>query len=661
MSMFKKLLFIPLLGTVLLSQGQDRTDSVRQLDHVVVTATKYPKKASETGKVLTVISREELDRSAGKDLSQLLTEQAGLVVNSAYSNAGKDKAIFLRGAKPEYTLILIDGVPVYDATSSSGNFDLRTINIDQVERIEILKGSQSTLYGSDAIAGVINIITRKGGKEGLSPFATFTWGSYKTRKLNAGITGARGIISYNVGYTHYRTEGISEASDPNSTGTFDKDGYEQNAFNANLGIKASDHIRFSPYLRYSRNNGSLDAGSFTDDKDYTYNLKNVQSGLKTELSFGNVKINVLYNYTLTRRNYLNDSLIKASAYDGFSIGYYKGNEHFADAYVNVPLVPSLSFTGGVDYRRSRSDMRSSGVYKYTIGTDILSGTYDSNISGDSAKQEQEGIYGVLIYTGKSGLNAEAGGRFNHHSVYGSNSVFNLNPSYLINKQLKIFLNVSSAYRVPTLYQLYSEYRNPASALQPEKAVTYEGGLQYVTSNEMLNARVAVFKRDVKDGIAFYTDPLTYASYYINQDNQHDWGFEVEPVINFSRQFQVVLSYAHVDGKLTTKVNGKDSSYFNLIRRPKDVITGTINCHITSGLFTSLHVQYAGKRPDTDFLTGNNVELRDYTLVNFYAEYGLPLHLKVFVDLKNLFNVSYAEVLGYNTLGRNYNAGISIHL
>lgn len=659
--MSKKLLFIPLLGAASYLQAQTSTDSVRQLDQVVITAAKYPQKTSETGKVLTVISRDQLNRSAGKSLSQLLTEQAGLVVNGAYSNPGKDKAIFLRGAKPEYTLILIDGVPVYDASSSNGNFDLRTINIDQVERVEILKGSQSTLYGSDAIAGVINIITRKGGKKSFSPFATATWGSYNTRKLNAGVSGGKDAVSYNAGFTHYKTDGISEASDPKNTGTYGKNGFEQNALNVNVDVKASDRVRLSPYFRYSKSNGSLDAGAFQDDKDYTYSLKNMQSGLKTELDFGKVKVNVLYNYNLTQRDYLDDSVIKESPLDGFYKGYYKAREHFVDAYTHVSLLPSLSFTGGVDYRRSQADMQSSGIYKYMIGSAIYSGSYQSNISGDSARQDQESLYGALIYTGKGGFNAEAGARFNHHSAYGNNSVFNLNPSLLIGRQLKIFVNISSAYKVPTLFQLYSEYRNKMTTLQPEKAITYEGGVQYALPNDRMNLRVAVFRRDIRDGIAFYTDPATYASYYINQDKQRDWGFEIEPSFQINKQLQLLLSYAYVDGKLTTKLNGKDSSYFNLIRRPKNVVTGTLNYHITPALFASLNAQYIGKKTDIDFSTGKTVDLSDYTLVNFYAEYTLPFHLKVFVDLKNLLNKSYAEVLGYNTLGRNYNAGISIHL
>jgi vitamin B12 transporter len=661
--MFKRLLTISLLATGLPSWAQQDSAYKKQLDEVVVTATKYPKKASETGKVLTIITREQLAHSSGKDLSQLLNEQTGISVNGSNSNPGKDKSVFLRGAKSEYTLITIDGVPVYDATSSTGNFDFRLMPIDIIERIEILKGSQSTLYGSDAIAGVINIITRKGGSKPVAPYATFTYGSYKTAKLNTGVNGSKGIFSYNVGYTHYKTDGISEATDKFNVGGFDKDGYEQNSVNANFGIAVSKNIRLSPYFRYSHYSGKLDADAFADDKDYTYHAKNLQAGIKNEFTIGSIKLNLLYNYTGTKRTYFNDSLIKESVFDGFSQGFYEGKEHFIDAYVNIPIGGGVSFIGGADYRNSRTDVNSSGIYKYDFGGIIYNGSYASAISADSARQDQTGVYGAFSYAGKTGFNAEVGGRYNHHSVYGSNFVFNINPSFLINKRVKLFANLSSAYKVPTLYHLYSEYHNPYTHLKPEKAITYEGGIQYFSTNNLVNIRGTVFKRDVEDGITFYTDPATFNSYYINQDKQKDWGFEIEPTITLKKKGQIILSYAFVDGKITTKNNTKDTSYFNLIRRPKNVIGVTVNYYITPKLFASAAFRSFGKRTDIDFSSfpSQIVELSAYSLFNFYTEYSFTKYLKLFVDVKNIANTSYSEVLGYNTQGRNFNTGITVHL
>ncbi|MGN6615640.1 MAG: TonB-dependent receptor plug domain-containing protein [Ilyomonas sp.] len=640
-------------------------DSLRtnQLDEVIVTATKYVKKASETGKVVTVITREQLDESQGKDLAQLLNEQAGISVTGANSNPGKDKSIYLRGAKQEYTLITIDGVPVSDASITGGYFDFRHIPIDIIDRIEILKGSQSTLYGSDAIAGVINIITKKKSDKAVSPFIMADYGSYNTRKLNAGISGNTKILSYNISYTHNNSEGISEATDAENTGKFDNDDYEQNALFINTGIKVSDKVKLSPYLRYSKYNAALDGGAFVDDKDYTSALKNMQTGLRNEFMVGKTRLNVLYSYTYTTRDYLNDSLIKETPLDGYSKGFYKAHEHFADAYVNVPLAKTLTLTAGADYRNSNTDIHTMDIYKFYSGSDILLSQYESTISKDSASQNQIGVYGELNYSGKKGFDAAIGGRFNHLSVYGNNGVFNINPSYLIHKQVKVFANISSAYKVPTLYQLYSEYRNPYKALKPEKAYTYEGGFQYYSKNNFFTARVAVFKRDIKDVITFYTDAATYKSYYINQDEQHDYGFEIEPTFSIKNKVKLILSYAYANGEIGTKANAKDTSYFNLYRRPKSIFNATANYHVNKKLFISATVQSTGERTDIDFRTypSSLVELKPYTLLNFYAFYNISSNLKVFADLKNITNVSYAELLGYNTLGRNITAGIAWHL
>jgi len=642
--------------------AQNDSLQANQLNEVVVTATKYPKKSSETGKVVTVITREQLDQSQGRDLAQLLNEQTGISVNGANNNLAKDKSIFLRGAEPEYTLITIDGIPVYDASDINGNFDFRQIPIDIIDRIEILKGSQSTLYGSNAIAGVINIITKKNSNKSFSPFATATYGSYNTLKLNAGINGNKDFFNYNLGYTYGKSKGISEAADKDNTDNFDKDGFEQNAVIANLGIKISPWLKANPFLRYNRFNSDLDAGAFQDDKDYTSHLKNLQTGIKNEFSFGKVKVNVLYSYNHVVRNYLNDSVIKETSLDGYLNGNYTGNEHFVDAYTTVPVSASITFTGGADFRNAKTEAESFGVYKYVYDNVIYSGSYGSNIGKDSAHQTQYAIYGEFNYTGKNGFNAAIGGRYNHHSVYGSNGVFNINPSWLIKKQFKLFVNISSGYKVPTLYQLYSEYRNPFTNLQPEKAYTYEAGAQYFSHNNIFTARVAAFKRNIKDVIAFYTDPNTFASYYINQDKQKDYGFEIEPTITF-KKVQLILSYAFVDGKITTKNLGKDSSYFNLIRRPKNIISATLNYHITNKLFASVAIKSVGKRTDLDFSTypTQTVDLDAYFIFDFYAEYNFTKNVKAFVDVKNITNTSYSELLGYNVLGRNYNFGVALHL
>jgi len=233
--MKKKFLFVAacIISSPLLAQDSTR---VSFLDEVVFTANKYPNKTSLTGKVLTIISRQQLEKSGGKDLAQILNEQAGLVINGANSNAGKDKTVFLRGAAGEHTLITIDGIPVYDPSGIGNNFDIRNISIDNIDRIEILKGSQSTLYGSDAIAGVINIITKKASQKLISTTGAVSYGSNETFRGNLGVSGRKGMMDYTAGYTYYNTKGINEAV-AKTPGLTDLDAYTQNSFQASVGIQ----------------------------------------------------------------------------------------------------------------------------------------------------------------------------------------------------------------------------------------------------------------------------------------------------------------------------------------------------------------------------------------------------------------------------------------
>jgi vitamin B12 transporter len=210
-----------LIGSHLLAQEDTAS---KTMDEVVITANKFPQKESGTGKVVSIITKEQIEKSGGKDISQLLNEQTGIIVKSATSNPGKDKSLFVRGATSAYTLILLDGVPLNDPTGVGGTFDLRLLSLDNIERIEILKGSQSTLYGSNAVAGVINIISRKPSGTKPTINGLLTYGSYNSLKGNASVSQKIKWFEYDVNYTYNTTDGISEAKDTTGNASFDKDG-----------------------------------------------------------------------------------------------------------------------------------------------------------------------------------------------------------------------------------------------------------------------------------------------------------------------------------------------------------------------------------------------------------------------------------------------------
>jgi vitamin B12 transporter len=630
------------------SQLLAQQDTTHSLQDVTVTATKFSTKTTETGKVVTVITRQDIEHAGSRDLAQVITELGGVFINGYTNNAGKEKNIYVRGAKVDYTLITIDGIPVYDASGIGSNFDIRYIPVDNVERIEILKGSQSTLYGSDAIAGVINIITRKTGIKPFSAFATAHYGSFDTRRLNVGVNGKSGVFDYNIGYTHFKTDGFSEAKQPvTSSSLFDKDGYTQTSVQASFGLQAGKQWRIQPYIRYSKNKGDIDEDAFQDEIDFRYDAKNVQTGVKNIVQIGKAQLNILYQYNNTKRNYLDDS-IETGGYYTYNKSFYTANEHFAEVF-GVHSFNAAKLTLGADLRSSNTDYNA-------VQKNIYSPIVDKPaFSSDSVKQNQLAVYAALNYF-KNDFSIEGGGRFNF--------AFNINPSYFIQKRVKVFANVSSGYKTPSLYQLFSEYGN--KELKPETSINLEGGLQYFSKDEKINFRATYFNRHIKDAIAFFYNPVTFRSNYINQDKQNDHGFELEGKALIAEKLQLKVLYSYVDGKITTKQMDKDTTYFNLLRRPKSILTLSLGSQVTKALYINAQANAVGKSKDIYFdpvtFAAQDITLKNYVLVNFYAEYSFTnQRLKLFADLRNITDKKYSDIYGYNTAGFNAYGGFRFRL
>ncbi|MFZ9387892.1 MAG: TonB-dependent receptor plug domain-containing protein [Chitinophagaceae bacterium] len=650
----KTYFFVLAALTAVTSLSAQMAQDTSLLSEAVVTAHKYPGKTSQTGKVITVISKDQLERSGGKDLAQVLAEQAGIFIAGANSNPGKDKSIYLRGARIEHTLITIDGIPVYDPSGIGGNFDIRNLPINQIERIEILKGSQSTLYGSDALAGVINIITRKEPEKGVSGQVSASYGSFESLKTQAGISGRKGKTDYRAGWSFHDTRGINETVNQNNNMVTDRDGYRQQAFEAGFGFRPSESYRIQPYFRFSHIRGDIDQGAFTDELDYAYSQQSWQAGLRQEMKLGASNLTLIYNYNNIRRLYRDDSVKSRNGFDNWTEGAYNGSEQYIDAWLTTKAGTQVILTGGIDLRSSGSDQRyeSTGMF----------GGFKTQYSRDSLRQKQLGIYTALNWNHPSGFNAEAGGRVNFHSEYGGYGVFNVNPSYLIANKVKVFANLSSAYRTPSLYQLFSEYGN--RELQPEAAISMEGGIQYYGKKNKLSARMVVFSRQVNDVIFFFYNPATFSSRYINQDKQQDHGFEMEAGYRIGKGVSVKAFYQYVTGEIQTKTGGRDTTYNNLLRRPRSSGGITLETAVSQKLFVRSHLMFTGERQDAYFDSNSfstvNTTLGAYALWNLYAEYGLTRNrLKFFADIRNITGTRYTEISGFNTPRMNGDLGIRV--
>ena len=636
-------------GQTAFAQESGDTTNKKLLDEVVVTATKYPVKQSLTGKVLDVITRDQLDKNEGRPLTEILNEQAGVVIIGAQNTLGSEQDVFIQGAPNGTTLILIDGIPAYDPSGVTTNFDLNLINTDEIERVEILKGSQSTLYGSDAMAGVINIITRKGNDKPFNAAVNASWGSYNTFRGSAGVDGKSGKTAYNIQYTKLRSDGISDAYDSTGKGNFDKDGFDEDVVMANVSQQLSDVFQLRGNFQYSRYSHGLDAGAYTDDPNYTTGSKNTQAGIGADYKLGSAMIHFNYNYNNVTRNYLDDSAMEIAAGGSFGRSSYTGRAHFAELYTNLALSRHIDLLAGVDYRNQ-------GTGQYNV---YLSQYYSdtSTIGIDSARVRQTAGYVSLLIKQLGGFNLGVGGRYNSFSKYGNVVTYSIDPSYVIADRVKLFANLSSGFSAPTLYQLYSPYSDPYGRLSPEKTESLEAGAQY--SRKRFNVRGVFFQRHTTDEIIFTYDANHPNGFYMNQDRQDDYGTEWE-VSWKTGPWSFTGNYTYTNGKGTSLSSGKDSSYYNLYRQPKNLLNVKAGWQPVGGWYVSLSLRMVGQRIEQVY-GGAPIAIAPYYTLNGYAEYRLARNWKFFIDLENLTDRQYFDIPGFNSKRFNFMVGIAVHL
>ncbi|MDN3585761.1 TonB-dependent receptor [Pedobacter aquatilis] len=600
------------------SQSANAQDSL-QLKDVVITATKNDQKQSQTGKVVTIISKETLEQSHGKSLPELISEQAGIIVAGSSSNPGLNKSVFFRGAGSSYAVVLIDGIVQNDPSGNGGAFDLRLISIDQIDHIEILRGGQSTIYGSDAVAGVINIITKKGGPKGNTIYGVATAGTYETYKGTIGLNGGVEGFNYNINYTQHKTNGISEAANPVGNNTeFDKDGFRTGAVNANFGIQLDKNFTVNPFVRYYYGNYSFDGGAFVDAGNYSI-LKNVAVGTNAKYEFGTGKVTLNYSYESTS----NDA---HSSFPSFS----QGKINIVDLFYNQKLGDKVDLLVGLDNRNMK----------------LKSGTASPNANIFAA-------YTSVLLHDLSIFNLEVGGRYNKHEQYGENYTYSVTPAINIIKEIKLFGTVSTAFKIPTLNMLFGQFGANLD-LKPEKSQNYEAGVNFSFADDKFSLRVAGYKRDLTDAIIY-----AFPAGYVNQVSQKTKGFEVEPAVKFGK-FNFNGYYGYVEGNEFNFVDNAIADY--LFRRPKHTFGLNAGVQATNNLYVSANYRYFGNRTDGNFATYTVDTLPAYKLLNAYAEYTLAnKRVKIFFDAKNILNEKYNEIIGYNAMGFNFNTGVSFNI
>lgn len=637
------LLLTLLSGTSLYAQK----DSLRTrvLDEVVITANKQEQKQSTTGKVITVIGQAELSKSAGKTLGQVLNETVGITINGALNNAGTNQTVFMRGANSGRTLILMDGIPVYDPSQIGNEFDLNLFSINDVERIEVCRGAQSTVYGSDAVAGVINIITVKQNvTKPINVKATLTAGNLNSFKNNLQVYGKYNKFTYNFRHSGLRTNGFSAAADTLGNRNYDADRYNGTSSSAAVQYAASNQLLLKAFGMYSQYTAGIDAGVFSDDKHYQLknNLLNTGFGLvyKTKA----VQVTANYQFSQTNRGFERDSLDKA-VFSYFQRNQYFGKTQFAELYASIKLNQSWSLLQGVEYRFASMNNQFRSVSSFGPFT---SGFKDTGV-------HQSSVYSSLQFNNQKGFFADAGFRLNKHSIYGNSTTFTFNPSYTVTEQLRFFGSVATAFKTPSLFQLFDSFSGRRD-LKAETSTTVEMGFAH--SYPGFTSRLVAFYRNTNNGI----DYDYVRNKYYNFIKQVAFGVEYETNIRLSNQLQMNMnfSYLSMTDSTQSRVNFKDTGYVYGLRRPGFQSNISLN-YATQKLTMSLIGKYVGSRSDIGGFRRADVLLPAYFLLGAYAEYRFSDKLKAFVDAQNITNKTFFDLRGFNSIPFLINTGISIHL
>ena len=629
-----------LVQLVLLSTATHAQDTSRVLNNVVVTASRSPKKLSDIGRVVTVISAADITHAQGKSLPELLNTVPGITFSGANNAPGISSSVYLRGASSGNTLILVDGFPVNNADGIDGTYDLNAFPLDIIDHIEILKGTGSTLYGSDAVAGVINIITKHGKENGLKNTLQLAGGSYNTFNEAYGLNGRINKTGIAVNLSNSDNRGFPAATDTTGKGGFRNDDFHQRSASVNLNQQISETFTLNGNFQGTYNSGHLPYGAFTDDKNDAYNNTFILGGIGGKLLLPKGALIVNLSQNSVHNNYTDQA--GSANYNTYSFQKNTGNITNAEAVFNYSLYKYLDITSGLDY-------------KYRSTTQV--GSYDT-ITSATAHNSIASVYTSLFF--KAGIfHMELGGRYNHDSKYGSNFTYTINPSILLADQFKLFGTLASAYKSPSLYQLFSIYGN--TLLKPETTTSYEAGFDWEIVANTLSWNTVFYKNNTNDVI--YFAGLNSAPYgvYRNGELQKAKGFESE--LKYSAgQLTATAFAAYLTGSLTDE-NGVTTNV--LIRKPKNTFGANVYYQFFKNFSAGAVYKYTGDRSDDKF---NNVTyatsvvtLKHYNVVDAHLQFEPCKKISLFADLKNLFDAKYTDWVGYNTRGFNFMAGLKYRI
>ena len=605
------------------AQEQAKSTKVQQLEEIVVSDSRFDLKREYSGKTVIKISKEEIENNQGRNIAELINTKSGIEINGSRSVEGQNLGYYVRGGNSRQVLVLIDGIAVNDPSLVSNEFDLRLLDLNTIESIEIIKGAASTLYGNAAATAVISITTKKASNNKIAGNFLSVVGTNQSQDdlnyygssftNNASVNGTLNKLTYLASFGNRYVDGLSAAK----SDTPEKDPFSRYNLNVKLGYEFSKAFNISAFASIDNLKTDIDGSpapayvlTDTDDKFFS-KQKRVGVSPKFIYNHGSFQINAAYSKI--EREFISDFSSTNNA-----------ESYVLDAFNKYVFNDKFYTIAGVNYTEYKSLFAEEESYNNTDP------------------------YLNVVYVSNYGLNLNAGARLNNHSEYGSHLVYSLNPSYNLNLDsgtLKVLGSYATSFIAPNLSQLFGYYgANPD--LEPEENTTIEGGLEFYNTNGFrLNA--LYFNRKEENTIIYGP-----AYSYINAESDAKvHGFEVETEVKSIENIVLSANYTFTELKEGTR-----------LRLPKHKANASLGYNISKNTFASVNYQFTSSRMDTNFSTYLNEDLKAFSLVDLYFSQKLIENkLKLFASITNLFNEDYLEIVGYTTKGRNVSLGLNITL
>ncbi|OJU17963.1 MULTISPECIES: TonB-dependent receptor [unclassified Sphingomonas] len=610
---------------------------------VVVTAMRAPVAIDRVAASVTVLDKNAIDRAGDMSVSDLLLRTPGVTMsrNGGYGTA---TSLRIRGAESDQTVVVIDGVKLNDPSATGGGYNFANLLTGDAGRIEVLRGPQSILWGSQAIGGVVNVVTPLPEKR-LEGSFDIEAGSRDTVSARAAIGGNDGPLAWRVGGQAFTTRGISAIA-PDFGGR-ELDGYTNRSIAGRAVLTITPNV--SAELRGYYANGRAGIDGFSGDTpEYTLNREFVgYAGLNVALLDGRFRNRFAYGYTNTDRDNYNPARARTLTFDA------AGRNERLEYQGSFAIARGVDAVFGAENEVSR--------FRSVSPAASLSVPIPAPARG---RAEITSFYGQLNAAVIAGLTLTAGVRNDDHSRYGGKTLFAGGGAWALPTGTVFRASYSEGFKAPTLYQLFSEYGN--QALRPERANGWEAGVE----QRFLDGHVALgatyFERRSND-LIIYNGCSTGAidsmclvpgsttqrrfGYYKNVSRAFANGIEAAGHVALGKRLTIDGNYSWTASE--DRSPGVATFGRQLPRRPRHAWNASADYSFPGGPSFGAAVRWSG---DTFDSATSNVVLASYTLVDLRAELPVTPGLRLFVRGENVFDEKYETVYRYGTLGRSIYAG-----